>query len=52
VQHLDDSPTNRSMQTVRIPVMRAGRITITILSSVLGPRNTVAISEVTLGQLP
>jgi len=52
VQHLDGSPTNRSMQTVRIPVMRTGRITITILSSVLGPRNTVAISEVTLGQLP
>jgi hypothetical protein len=51
VQTLDGSPDNRGMQTRRIPVTKAGEVTVEILESVRGPRNTVAISEVRIAQV-
>lgn len=51
VQRFDGSPANRSLQTRRIPVTAAGEVVIEILESVRGPRNTVAISEVKVGQV-
>jgi hypothetical protein len=51
IQRFDPSPSNREMQVMRIPVTRSDRVTISILDSQPGPRNTVAISEVTLGQV-
>jgi hypothetical protein len=51
VQSLDGSPDNRSLQTRRIPVVAAGEVTLEVLDSVRGPRNTVAISEVKIGQV-
>lgn len=49
VQRLDGSPTNRELQTVRIPLTEAGQVTIEVLASVRGARNTVAVSEVRIG---
>ena len=40
---------DRSMQTMRIPPVRAHKVTVTIKGSVRGPRNTVAVSGVNLG---
>ena len=51
VQQLDGSVGNRSMQTMRIPKTATGQVTIEILDSVGGPRNTVAISEVQIGKV-
>lgn len=48
-QDLDGSAQNRSMQTTRIPPTSASSVTIEILESTRGPRNTVAISGVELG---
>jgi hypothetical protein len=48
-QDLDGSAQNRSMQTKRIPPTSASSVTIEILDSTRGPRNTVAISGVELG---
>ena len=51
VQRLDGSPENRNLQTMRIPATRTDNIVIEVLASTGGPRNTVAISEMTLGSL-
>jgi hypothetical protein len=40
---------DRAMQTMRIPLVRTRRVTVTIEDSVPGPRNTVAVSTVNLG---
>ncbi|MFT4009908.1 MAG: hypothetical protein QM655_07665 [Nocardioidaceae bacterium] len=50
VQTLDGSPKSRDLQTMRIAPVRTGSVTVTILASVKGPRDTVAISEISLGQ--
>jgi hypothetical protein len=49
VQTFDPSPENRSMQSIRIPVVKASRVIVEILDSLNGPRNTVAVSELRLG---
>ena len=49
-QKLDGSAENRSMQTMRIPETEASSVTIDIRSSTEGPRDTVAISEVAIGE--
>ncbi|MGH3330221.1 MAG: NADase-type glycan-binding domain-containing protein [Nocardioidaceae bacterium] len=49
VQRLDGSAHNRQMQTLRIPETVSAQVVIEILDSVRGPRNTVAISEVSIG---
>ena len=51
-QRLDGSAENRSLQTVRIPPAKSGRVVIEILDSTPGPRDTVAISEVRIGVVP
>jgi len=40
---------DRGVQTMRIPPVRTGRVTVTIEDSVPGSRDTVAVSTVTLG---
>lgn len=49
VQRLDGSPHLRDMQTKRIPPTKTNRVTIEVLDSVRGPRNTIAVSEVRVG---
>jgi hypothetical protein len=51
VQKLDGSAHDRSMQTMRIPVTRTSTVKMTILDTVRGPRNTVAVSEVRIGKV-
>lgn len=51
VQKLDGSAGNRSMQTIRIPKTKSNEVEIEILGSTRGKRNTVAISEVTVGEV-
>ena len=51
VQKLDGSAHNRSMQTMRIPVTRTSTVKMTILDTVSGPRDTVAVSEVRIGRV-
>ena len=48
-QKFNGSPTNRDLQTMRIPKTDADQVVIEILRSTGGPRNTVAISEVRIG---
>lgn len=48
-QELDPSPSNRSVQTVRVPRTEAAEVTLEILETTRGPRNTTAISTVTFG---
>ena len=50
VQRLDGSPTNRSMQSLRVKPVQADSVTIEVLRSVRGARNTVAVSEVQIGR--
>jgi hypothetical protein len=50
-QSFDPSPTDRSVQSVRIPVTRTDEITITIESVEHGRRDTSAISEVSIGRV-
>ena len=50
VQRLDGSPTNREMQTVRIPLTESNQVEIEVLASTRGARNTIAVSEVRVGQ--
>ena len=50
-QTFDTSAKNRSMQTMRIPVTKADRVVVEILGAERGPRNTVAVSEVRIGQV-
>lgn len=47
-QTFDGSAKRRDLQTQRIPVVRADRVTVEILASTPGPRHTVAVSEVHL----
>ena len=48
-QELDPSPTNRSVQSLRVPRTETDEITLEILETKRGPRNTTAISTVTFG---
>src|SRR6185437_6866845 len=48
-QTFDPSPKNRSMQSMRIPVVKTSQVTVEILDSKNGPRDTVAVSELRLG---
>ncbi len=50
VQRLDGSATNREMQTVRIPLTESSQVEIEVLASTPGARNTIAVSEVRVGQ--
>ena len=50
VQRFDPSPNRRSMQAMRIPTVKATGVTVTVVSTVSGPRDTTAISEVRLGE--
>lgn len=50
VQRLDASARDRQVQTLRIPPVQTGRVTLELLDSVRGPRNTVAISEIQLSE--
>jgi hypothetical protein len=51
VQNFNGSAGDRRMQTMHIPKTATNRVVITILDSVQGPRDTVAISEVQLGKI-
>lgn len=48
-QELDGSPDNREMQTIRIHPVLAREVVLEVLASTPGRRNTIAVSEVTLG---
>jgi hypothetical protein len=48
-QGLDGSPTNRDMQTFRIPLTAASEVTLEVLASAPGQRNTIAVSEIRIG---
>ncbi len=50
LQRLDGSARNRQVQTLRIPPVETGLVTLELLGSVRGPRNTVAISEIQLSE--
>lgn len=50
VQALDGSPVERDLQFLRIPPVDTDTVTLEILESVPGPRNTVAISEIVLSE--
>jgi hypothetical protein len=50
VQRLDGSATNRELQTMRIPVTESDSVVLEVLASTRGPRNTMAVSEVRVGQ--
>ena len=49
-QSFDPSPTDRSMQTIRIPVTEASRVVVQILDAERGARNTIAVSELRIGE--
>ncbi len=49
-QTFDGSPRNREMQSMRIPLTETGTVQVEILHSTPGPRRTIAVSEVRLGQ--
>jgi hypothetical protein len=49
VQRLDGSPDNRDLQTFRIPLTTAGEVTLEVLGSTPGRRNTIAVSELLIG---
>ena len=46
---LDGSPTNRELQTLRIPVTESNSAVLEVLATTSGPRNTTAVSEIRLG---
>jgi len=48
-QELDGSPDNREMQTIRIDPVLADEVVLEVLSVEPGRRNTVAVSEITVG---
>lgn len=50
VQTLDGSPVKRDLQFLRIPPVETDSVTLEILESVPGSRNTVAISEIVLSE--
>jgi hypothetical protein len=47
-QRLDTTASNRSLQMLRVPPVPSKRVTLTILDSAEGRRNTVAVSTVRL----
>jgi hypothetical protein len=49
VQELDGSPDNRAMQTIAVPLVETNTVTLEVLDSTRGSRNTVAVSEVRVG---
>mgnify|MGYP003299222182 CR=1 FL=1 len=49
-QTLDPSPQNRAMQSIRIPVTKAARVVVEIVDVKRGPRDTIAVSELRIGQ--
>ncbi|MGN6574691.1 MAG: discoidin domain-containing protein [Nocardioides sp.] len=49
VQKLDGSADNRDMQTQAIPLVEANVVTLEVLSSTKGKRNTIAVSEIRIG---
>ncbi len=51
LQRLDGSAKDRSMQTIRVPVVRTGRVEVDVLATTRGPRNTTAISEIRIGRV-
>ncbi|RYU10596.1 NADase-type glycan-binding domain-containing protein [Nocardioides iriomotensis] len=51
VQKLDGAPTNRTLQTMRIKPVQADSVTMEVLASARGPRNTIAVSEVQIGRV-
>ena len=51
VQSFDPSPSRRTMQTIRIPVVKADRVVVEVLSSERASRDTIAVSEVRLGRV-
>ena len=51
VQKLDGAPANRSLQAMRIAPVQADSVTMEVLASVRGPRNTIAVSEVQIGRV-
>jgi hypothetical protein len=50
-QTFDPSVKNRSIQSIRIPVTKSSRVVVEILDAQRGPRNTVAVSELRIGQV-
>lgn len=50
VQRLDGSADNQDLQTLRIPPVETDEVTIEVLESVSGPRDTIAISEIQLSE--
>ena len=50
-QQFDTSPSNRSMQTMRIPVTTTRFVSIGVGNSAPGTRDTIAISEVRIGRV-
>jgi len=48
-QELDGSPDNREMQTIRFRPLLADEVVLEVLSSEPGRRNTIAVSEITIG---
>ncbi len=50
VQRVDGAAANRSLQTMRIPLTDSDTVVLEVLASTPGPRNTMAISEVRIGQ--
>jgi hypothetical protein len=50
VQRLDGSPTNRALQSTRVPATQSDQVVLEVLGSVRGPRNTMAVSEVRIGR--
>jgi hypothetical protein len=49
-QELSPDPRDRTLRTVRVPRTTASSITLEILSVARGPRNTTAISELSVGE--
>lgn len=50
VQRLDGSPTNRELQSTRVPATESDQVVLEVLASVRGPRDTMAVSEVRIGR--
>lgn len=46
VQRIGGGAEDRSMRTIRVPATRTGTVTMEVLASDPGPRNTIAVSEV------
>jgi hypothetical protein len=49
VQELTGDPDDRSLRTLRIPATATTSVTLEVLASEPGPRNTIAVSEIRLG---